>query len=84
MPLEGLFGCYDFDVAPCFLVSGDRDVGEGVVFRVAEDNVVFAEVLEIDDGPLGEPLDEEIVVLSNVAVIWSYVRPLVFPLFASL
>ena len=69
MAFEGVFGCDDFDVAPRFLVSGDSNIGEGVIFRVAEDDVEFAEALKVDDGPFGEPSDEEIVVLSDIAVI---------------
>ena len=81
---EGVFGGHDFDVTPGFLVGGDGGLGEGVVFRVPEDDVEFAEALEVDDGPFGEPLDEEVVVLPDVVVVGFSVRSVAFPFFASL
>ena len=84
MTRAGLVIGHDFDVAPGLFVGGNGRFAEGVVLGVAEDDVEFAEVLEVDDGPFGEPLDEEVVVLSDVVVVWFPVCAFAFPLFTSL
>ena len=55
-----------------------------MVFGVAEDDVEFAEAVEVDNGPLGEQLSVESVVLSDVLIVRSRVRSFTLPLFSSL
>ena len=85
VPLERFVKRHDFDVAPGLFVRRDGPVGEGVVAGVAEDDMEFAVAVKVGNGPLGEPLGEEVVVLSDVVVVrFELVRAFAFPLFAAL
>lgn len=85
VPLKRFVERHDFDVTPGLFVRRDGPIGEGVVVGVAEDDVEFAVAVQVGNGPLGEPLGEEVVVLSDVVVIrFHLVRAFAFPLFAGL
>ena len=55
-----------------------------MVLGIAEDDVEFAEAVKVGNGPLGEPLSEEIVVLSDMLIIRSRIPSFTLPLFSSL